>query len=100
MPTIKSRTIGGKTYSLKQYETSKDGKQYEYYVTEDGRRIDDPVYTREAGMRQFRETVNAIQRAEGKDRNESRGPSIPGFGTSDGSGMFGDEDNGPTFPGF
>lgn len=84
MPTIKQKTIGGSTYELKQDKTSRSGKQYEYYVTEDGQMIDDPVYTREAGMREFRETVDAIRRAEGNDRSESRGPSLPDLGGGSG----------------
>lgn len=84
MAVIKQKTVGGMTYKLRQAKTEKEGKQYEYYVTEDGSPIDDPVYTRRRAMQQFRETINAVQRAEGEDRAASRGPSIPGFGQSTG----------------
>lgn len=105
MPTIKQKTIGGRTYELKQHDTDRPGKQHEYFVTEDGQRIDDPVYTRAAGERQFEETVSAIRRAEGEDRARDRGPSLPGLGGGPPAGgfLFGDEpddDDGPYFPGF
>lgn len=107
MPTIKQKTTGGRTVKLKRYETQKPGKQYEYYVTAGGSIVDDPVYTREDGMRQFRDTVQTVRRAEGEERTANRGPSLPGFG---GGGMMGgpsfhgdkdgDDDDEPFLPGF
>lgn len=114
MAVIKQKTIGGETYVLKQEKTFKDDKQFEYFVAkQNGGPVGDPVYTRREGMQMFRETVRAVQRAEGEDRNEARGgmgPSMPAFGDSGGGSPglpgFGmdeeddDDDDGPSLPFF
>lgn len=112
MDVLKSKTIGGKTYELRRTPTDRGGKQYEYYVTESGGRIDDPVYTRERGMQQWRETVQAIRRAEGKERSNSRSDTeLFGFGNVEPRGnplgdiigtpdetTMGDDGGGPDMP--
>lgn len=85
MPTIKQKTVDGRTYELKRYRTDKPGKQYEYYVTEDGAKMDDEVYTREAGERQFRETIQVVETAAEKDRGGGGG-GFPGVGGPAGGG--------------
>lgn len=106
MPTIKQKTVNGRTLELKRSPTHKDGAQYEYYVSERGSGpVDDPVYTREAGERQLRETVQAYERA---DKAESSGPSLPGMGGGGGEPQLpdlglgprddGDGDDEPRFP--
>lgn len=101
MAILKQKKIGGRTYKLHQRKTDRSGKQYEYYVSEDGNQIGDPVYTRDRGMDEWRETINAIQRAEGEDRNESRGMGlgVQPQGIDVGQGDFGfsskDDDDSP-----
>lgn len=99
MPVIKQKTVGDDTLQLKRVKTQKPGKQWEYYVTEQGGGpIDDPVYTREDAMQQFRETVSAYERANEADRNERGGFMGGGFMGGGGGGFGGSDgsDDGPT----
>jgi len=89
MPAIKRKTIGGKTYALNRYPTEKRGKEYEYYVTQDGKRLGKTVYTKKEAMQRWREVVEFNEKAA-NDTKQRQGPTIPGFGY---------EGEGPTLPG-
>lgn len=83
MEILKQKRIGGKTYELRRERTNRSGKQYAYYVTENGKRVDDPVYSRKEGREEWSATIQHIRRAEGEDRNEARSPGFS-FGIAGG----------------
>lgn len=80
---MKQRTVHGKTFKLKRYAADRDGKQYEYTVTKDGRRVGGGVYTRKKGMEMFRELVNGER--ENRRMDDPMGFSIPGAGPAESS---------------
>lgn len=118
MPTIRQTTVDGRTFKLKQYRTDRHGKQYEYHVTKDGRRVGGGVYTRDEGEKMFRELAlgerqnnqmeptgstssgGPLPGADADSRSTSE-PSIPGMGTLDTDGDDNtDDDDQPSLPFF
>lgn len=77
------------------------------FVSEDGGPVEDPVYSRRAGDRQFNETIRLVKQAD--ESNSGGGPTLPGMGggpsdepTLPGMGGFDDDDgdDGPSLPFF
>lgn len=68
MPTIKSKTVNGKTIELKEY----DG---EYHVAIDGAQQTDPVYTEQRAKQAFDGMVEAYggPKAENQPRQYGQG---------------------------
>lgn len=107
---VSQMTRDGETYELKRYKTDKPGKQYEYVVMKDGKRVGGGVYTRDEGEQMLRELA-----VDDPSTPSNSGPSLPGMGgmgPSEGSEsgfgpMFGsdpddeedDDDDGPSIPG-
>lgn len=80
MPTIRQATVDGSTFKLKRYSTGRRGKQYEYTVWKDGKRVGGGVYTREKGEEMFRELAMGERQNNQMGKDGSRGPALPDFG--------------------
>jgi len=99
MPTLKQKTIDGETYQLKRYKSSRPNKQYEYYITAEGftengqdrRYGDETYYTRDRAMKEWQNHIRTVRRGAAEERNDARGPSLPGFNAGGG---------GASLPGF
>lgn len=81
MPAVRQKTVDGRTYKLMKAKTERSGTEYEYYVTENGNPVEDPVYSRSEGDRQFEETIRLVKKG-----TESNGRGMfggGGFGIGD-----------------
>jgi len=68
---IRQKQVDGRTYKLKRVRSSRRGEEFEYVVTEDGGRVDDPAFSRSQGIAQFENTISAVKRASTSDSTKN-----------------------------
>jgi len=97
--TLKTETVNGDTYRLYRQPTEMKGKQFEYFVTENGTseasRATKMVFSMKRGKELFEETIRQVQnvdRGGGRDTDDADVGGLFGVGLGGGDPPSAEDD--------